>query len=179
MRSVFTLVTFALAALTVPTAGHSAGPYDGTWVVDAPAVPGGRNYAGTACAAVRLQFQVRDNAVIGSLRMVPGTAQGTTVRSGPGRGATPIKGTVAPDGSLTAQWQSFRATGTLAGSRAELRWKGQCGPRVARRAHGIAVGRPAAPSNWDPSYRVSPALPPEPSRSSATRLSSISGENGL
>jgi len=131
MRRMFSPFAFVLAALALPTAGHSAEPYDGNWVFDAPAVPGGRNYAGTACAAVRIWFEIRDNQVIGSLRLVPSTAQGTTVRSGPGPGSTPIKGSVAPDGSLTAQWQSFHATGTFTGSKAEMRWRGQCGPRVA------------------------------------------------
>jgi len=81
-------------------------------------------------AAVRIQFQVREYEIIGSLRMHR-THEGATVRQGPGPGATPIKGTVAPDGTLTAQWQSFRATGKLMSDKAELRWKGQCGPRVA------------------------------------------------
>ena len=120
-----------LVALAVPAGGHAAGPYDGTWVVETPAVGGGGNVGGTACAPVRFQFKVTDNQISGSLRLNPSSPYGATVQQGSGRGATPIQGTVNPDGSVTARWQSFQATGTLAGGKAELRWKGKCGPRIA------------------------------------------------
>jgi hypothetical protein len=108
----------------------AAGPYDGTWQVDAaPAGNPGTNTTGNAqCEGVRLQFQVVDNQVRGSLARSP--YGGNRITQG-GPGATPIKGTVQPDGTINTQWQSYKATGKLTGDKAELRWKGQCGPRVA------------------------------------------------
>jgi hypothetical protein len=126
------LASMAAAALAVATfAANAAGSYDGKWIVEAPAVQGGSYVGGVACNAVRFEFQVKDDQVIGSLRMRPGGATGMTVEQGPGRGATPLQGSVQADGSMTVKWASFHATGTLAGDTAQLKWKGQCGPRVA------------------------------------------------
>jgi hypothetical protein len=131
MKSMLALMAGALLATSMVGA-HAAGPHDGTWVVEAPAVQGSGGYVGgTACAAVRIQFQVKDGQVQGNLRLRPSGASGTSVDQSPGRGSTPIQGSVQPDGTMTAKWQSFHATGTLAGDKAQLTWRGQCGPRVA------------------------------------------------
>lgn len=123
----------ALASSALPAA--AAGPFDGTWVVEAPALPGASSETSSSTAscynAVRFEFQIRDNQVVGTLRQTPyaGVQQGG---SGSSRaGAAPLQGMVQPDGTLTAQWQSYRATGKLTGDRAELTWRGQCGPRTA------------------------------------------------
>ncbi len=118
--------TVALSAISV----HAAGPYDGTWQVDAAAAgTSGTNTTGRAqCEAVRLQFDVKDNQIQSSLARSP---QGGGRVTQTGRGATPISGTVQPDGTVNAQWQSFNVTGKLTGDKAELHWNGQCGPRVA------------------------------------------------
>ena len=130
-------MTLLVVSLSVPAAmiasltprAFAASPYDGTWQVEAaPAGNSGTNTTGRdQCEGVRLQFQVKDSQVQGSMAR---STYGSGV-SQSGRGATPVTGTVKPDGTLNAQWQSFKATGKLTGDKAELRWKGQCGPRVA------------------------------------------------
>ncbi len=127
------LIPFCAAAAMLALPGSAvlaAGPYDGTWQVDAaPAGNPGTNTTGRSqCEALRLRFQVKDNQIQGSMARSP--YGGGRVTEG-GRGATPVTGTVQPDGTLNARWQSFRATGKLTGDKAELRWTGQCGPRVA------------------------------------------------
>ena len=113
----------------------AAGPYDGTWQVDAAPAGNMSTSDVSSCEGVRLQFQVRDNQIQGSLARSP--YGGNRVTQG-GPGATPVKGTVQPDGTINAQWQGYKATGKLTGEKAEMRWKGQCGPRVASggRVHG-------------------------------------------
>jgi hypothetical protein len=134
MKSGMTLLSLSLslpaamiASLTPPAL--AAGPYDGTWQVDAaPAGGGGTNTTSRSdCEGLRLQFQVKDSQVKGSMAR---SVYGSGVTQG-GRGATPVTGTVQPDGTFNAQWQSYKATGKLTGDKAEMSWKGQCGPRVA------------------------------------------------
>src|SRR5262249_45693138 len=97
--------SLALAALAVPGLAGAAGPFDGTWQVDA-APQGG---AGTAtdspsgCEGLRLQFDVKDNQVIGSMRRSPYGAN--RVEQSTGRGSSPVSGTVSPDGTFNAQWE--------------------------------------------------------------------------
>ena len=131
------LTSAAVAALTLPLLpAHAAGPYDGTWVFEAPPVSGGSGdpYDLNSCAGVRFQVQVKDNQVVGNLRMAPyagGSSTGPAVESSPGRGATPVQGTIQPDGKVNAQWQSFTVTGNLASNPPQVSWSGQCGPRTA------------------------------------------------
>jgi hypothetical protein len=125
------LISFSASAmLAMPMVpALAAGPYDGTWQVDAGPAGAGTSVSDVAsCEAVRLQFQVKDNQIHGQLGRSP-YGGGRVTQSG--RGTTPVTGTVAPDGTLNAQWQSYKATGKLTGDKAELNWKGSCGPRVA------------------------------------------------
>ena len=127
----FLISVSAAAAMALPMLpAVAAGPYDGTWQVDAgPAGNPGTNTTGDAqCEAIRLQFQVKDNMIQGDLARSP--YGGNRVTSG-GRGATPISGTVQPDGSFNSKWESYTANGKLTGDKAEMRWTGACGPRVA------------------------------------------------
>jgi hypothetical protein len=131
MKWMIASLSVAAAALALPTlATHAAGSFDGQWYVDAPAagqvsssdVTGG-------CEAVRIPFQISDNRVTGSLQRAPyGTGR---VEAGSGGSASPVTGTVQPDGTLTVAWQNYHASGKLSGDKAELSWKGECGPRVA------------------------------------------------
>jgi len=123
--------SLALAALAVPRLAGAAGPYDGTWQVDAaPAGGAGAATEGpSGCEGLRLQFDVKDNQVIGSMRRSP--YGGGRVEQSTGRGSSPVSGTVAPDGTFNAQWENYRATGKLSGNKAELHWSGTCGPRTA------------------------------------------------
>ena len=130
MKSMPISIAFAaaLAAPTLPAVG--AGPFDGNWYVDAPAADQAQPTAeSSGCDAVRLPFKVVDNQITGSLQRDP-YATGR-VEAGYGSSASPITGTVAPDGTLSAQGQSYQATGKLTGDRAVVRWDGECGPRVA------------------------------------------------
>jgi hypothetical protein len=120
-----TAAAVALAAVCV----HAAGPYDGTWQVEAAAAGTRDSTTGRPrCEGLRLQFEVKDNQIQGSLARSP-RGRGRVTQTG--RGATPITGTVEPDGTVHARWESFNITGKLTGDKAQLRWTGQCGPRLA------------------------------------------------
>ena len=129
-RLLISLSAVTLTALPVLPA-VAAGPYDGTYqVVAAPAGNPGTNTTGESqCEGIQLQFKVVDNQLVGDLARSP--YGGNRVTSG-GMGATPMKGTVQPDGTFTSTWESYTATGKLSqDGKAEMRWSGQCGPRVA------------------------------------------------
>jgi hypothetical protein len=131
MKWTLSTVSFAVAAFALPLMqAHAAGPYDGSWYVDAPAAQN----AGTAerssgCEPVRLPFKVVDNKITGSLQR--GSYGTGRVEAGTGKNATPFSGTVQPDGTFTTQWESYRGIGKLSGNNAELSWTGECGPRKA------------------------------------------------
>jgi hypothetical protein len=129
-------LAIAVLVLALPRA-QAAGPYDGDWFVDAgPAGQAQPTAESSGCDAVRIEFRVIDDRVTGNLRRSPyGTGR---VESG--EGGPPISGTVQPDGTVNAQWQSYRATGKLTGDRAEVRWNGECGPRVATGGRAEAAG---------------------------------------
>ena len=127
----FRSVSLAAAVVVAPLfAAHAAGQYDGNWFVDAPSAQNaGTTERSSGCEPVRIPFTVADNKISGSLQRAPyGTGR---VESGTGKAATPFTGTVAPDGSITAAWESYKATGKLSGNTAQLKWKGECGERVA------------------------------------------------
>lgn len=124
-------VSLAAAVVVAPiVAAHAAGQYDGNWFVDAPAAQNaGTSERSSGCEPVRIPFTVKDNKISGSLQRAPyGTGR---VESGTGKNATPFTGTVGPDGSITASWQSYKATGKLSGNTAQIKWRGECGERVA------------------------------------------------
>jgi hypothetical protein len=147
----------AKGSTTAPRAAARGGRFDGSWVVDAPAAGGvgAGTEVPTGCEAVRIPFTVTGNRVSGSLeRSTYGTGR---VQSGEGRRAAPITGTVAPDGTVNAQWQNYHATGKLVGDRAELRWNGECGQRVATGTRVAAAGEGAGATV--PPQAVNPAAP--------------------
>lgn len=102
--------------------------YDGTWVIESPQTTTGANVQNPqGCEPVRLELQVKDNEITGTLkREVLGRAR---VENAP-RGA-PVTGKVEPDGTINAQWENYVATGKLTGDSGQVRWTGECGPRVA------------------------------------------------
>lgn len=124
------MMSLAIATLALPLPALAAGPYDGSWYVDAPAAQNaGTSERSSGCEPVRLPFKVVDNQISGSLQRSPyGTGR---VEGGAGSSAAPISGTVQPDGSFTANWESYRGAGKLSGNAAELSWNGECGPRKA------------------------------------------------
>ena len=131
MKRTLTSIAFTAAAFALPMLpAYGAGPYDGNWYVDAaPAAQTSSSDVPAGCDAVRLPFQVVDNKIVGSLQRAPyGTGR---VEQGSGSSAAPITGTVRADGTFDAAWENYRGTGKLTGDQAELRWNGECGPRVA------------------------------------------------
>lgn len=105
----------------------AATPYDGTWIVDFPPsgpIPDTNDYV---CPALRLRADVKDGQVSGSLaRFFPGNV----VENATGHAASPVTGTVRPDGSVEAYWLGWIVKGQITGDRADLTLLfGQCGPR--------------------------------------------------
>ena len=146
-RLLISLSAVTLTALPLLPA-VAAGPFDGTYTVMAQAAGGGgTNTTGRPeCEGVQLQFQVVNNQLVGQLARSP-YSPGRVTQGG--RNATPISGTVQPDGSFNASWESFHATGHLTkDGKAELSWRGQCGPRVAQggRTPSENVGSSTAPA---------------------------------
>lgn len=118
----------ALAAGVLPA--HAAGSYDGSWYVDAPATGQDQpTQESSGCEALRIRFTVKDNRVSGSLQHRD-YGEGLEPGDG-GPSAAPLIGTVQPDGTLTAEWETRQFTGRLSGDKAQLRWSGECGARVA------------------------------------------------
>ena len=132
MKTRLNSIPMTIAALLVITfPAYAAGQFDGEWVVDAPRAggAGAGTEVPTGCDPVRIPFKITNNQVSGSLeRETYGTGR---VQAGQGRRASPITGTVQPDGTVHARWQNYRVTGKLSGDQAEVRWKGECGERVA------------------------------------------------
>ena len=142
----WTLRSVSLAAAVVATplvAANAAGQYDGNWFVDAPSAQNaGTTERSSGCEPVRIPFTVSDNKISGSLQRAGyGTGR---VESGTGKNAAPITGTVGPDGTINAQWGSYKATGKLSGDTAQIKWRGECGERVA--TGGRATSTPGSGS---------------------------------
>jgi hypothetical protein len=137
----WTLAPLAAVALAIPLPlAYAAGPFDGTWSVVSPLAVGSGTTANPQCPAVDLRMQIKNSQIVGSLQR----AGRSVVNSQPsnaspitGSNATPVKGSVQSDGSLTAQWQGIHATGKLTGDRLQMSWIGACG---AREATGRRVG---------------------------------------
>jgi hypothetical protein len=127
MLTTITSIAVAAIALPMPTA-HAAGPFDGTWVIDAPAAGGAIGAEGEyTCPALRMPFQVKDGQVIGSLRRTTENR----IEPGAGPNSAPVSGSVGADGGVSVNWMNFHATGKLAGSTGQVMWSGECGPRTA------------------------------------------------
>ena len=129
MKRMLTSISVIVAALAMPLLpAAAAGPYDGSWYVDAPQAGGaGTNENTSGCAPVRIPFTVTDNKISGKLqRAAYGTGRVEASETG-----TPFTGTVAADGGVSAKWENYTVTGKLTGDKAELKWTGQCGDRVA------------------------------------------------
>ncbi|HUK57649.1 MAG TPA: hypothetical protein VLV50_00355 [Stellaceae bacterium] len=114
----------------------AASPYDGTWIVDFPSVYPIPDSNEDLCPALRLRADVKDGQISGSLaRFFPGNV----VENATGHAASPVTGTVHPDGSVEAYWLGWIVKGQITGDRADLTLLfGQCGPRHMT---GIRVAR--------------------------------------
>ena len=124
-RAIFLAAILSLEAAATPAFASS--PYDGTWIVDFPAadlIPDTSEYV---CPALRLRADVKDGQISGSLaRFSPGNV----VENATGYAASPVTGTVHPDGSVEAYWLGWIVKGQITGDQADLTLLfGQCGPR--------------------------------------------------
>jgi hypothetical protein len=127
-----------VAAFCLSGAGKAAdagGVHDGLWTIDVPAA-GPTKEAGYTCPALRLRFRIKDGQISGSLARVYGV-YGTNVENGDARNASPLTGTVLPDGTLHSSWESIAVIGKVTGDRVEMTWRGECGPRVGA---GMRIG---------------------------------------
>jgi hypothetical protein len=117
-------VTFVSTAfLLASPAVRAAGPYDGVWQIDIPQ-SGALQDGGFACGSARIQVQVRDNVVSGSLKR---TSSGSIETGSSGASAAPVSGNVSADGTLTAKWQGYTASGKLSGNSGKLTVQRLCG----------------------------------------------------
>lgn len=121
----------AASFIMAAQAATAAGPYDGTWVVDVPAAGFNSTTSNYACPALRLPIQIESSRVVGSLERVSTTTGAVIVQAGNDRAATPVSGSVAPDGTVRAQWENYSANGRLGPQMGRVTIKGECGPRTA------------------------------------------------
>jgi hypothetical protein len=133
-----TLLSLAIAAGVFGSSplALAATSFDGTWVIDVPASATIASTADSACPALRFPVQIRDNQVAGVLTRVPTRDGGVIFEAGSGTDSGPVTGTVQPDGTVTAQWENYHATGTLSGDSGVVTVAGECGPRTA---HAVRV----------------------------------------
>ncbi len=117
-------------ALALPVLPASAAQYDGRWVIDFPSTGVAGNNQNPACAAVRIVASVANDQIAGSLARSDNSPTEVTDSAGPG--ASPLTGTIAPDGTVSATWQGYEITGKLAGDGGIINVTGECGPRVGK-----------------------------------------------
>lgn len=129
-----TLLSLAIAAGVFGSSplALAAASFDGTWVIDVPASTTIATTGDSACPALRFPVQIRDNQVTGVLTRVPSRDGGVIVEAGNGSDSASVSGTVQPDGTVTAQWENYHATGTLSGDGGVVTVAGECGPRTAQ-----------------------------------------------
>ena len=121
-----TVAAVAIAVYAMPA--QSATPYDGQWIIDAPAAGGAIGAEGQyTCPALRLPFMVKDGKVMGDLHR---TASGS-IDVGKTSNSAPVTGSVSDDGSVTVTWENFHVSGKLGGNTGTVNWAGECGPRTA------------------------------------------------
>jgi hypothetical protein len=132
IRPTLTIAAAAVALLAFASAPSFArGSFDGTWVVDVPASQTLAGNTQPACPASRFPLEVRDNVVYGSLERVFTGGSSPVVETGTDRNARPVVGSVQPDGSVSATWLGYHATGKLNASDGIVTIQGACGPRKA------------------------------------------------
>jgi hypothetical protein len=131
LRSLSMLSTMASAAIALlgvlTNPAHAAGPFDGTWELNAPGAGGGGPEVGNKCPALRLRFEIKDGQVEGRFGRSPDLRE---VGTAEGREGSAFVGSVGPDGTLTTRWEGIDGSGKLAGNTGQLKWKGACGPRA-------------------------------------------------
>ncbi len=125
IRAASVALAFAVGSGLAPA--QASTPYDGVWIVDFPPsdlISGESEYV---CPALRLRADVKDGRISGTLaRFQPGNV----VENATGYAASPVTGSVRPDGSVEAYWLGWIVKGQISGDHADLTLLfGQCGPR--------------------------------------------------
>ena len=120
-------LALALTVGSVAFPARAESSYDGTWIVDFPPADHIADTGEYVCPALRLRADVKDGKISGSLaRFFPGNV----VENATGYPASPVTGSVEPDGSLEAYWLGWIVRGKITGDQADLTLLfGQCGPR--------------------------------------------------
>jgi hypothetical protein len=157
-----------IAACALSAPAFAAGNFDGTWVVDVPAAGLINNRSNNeVCPALRIPIQIRNDQVTGTLQRVATATGAVVVEQGAGSGDSgPVTGTVAPDGTVNAQWQNYHAVGRLGAQTGQVTIQGECGPRMAT---AVRITAPATEGQGGSNAPPAPqapygAAPPNPSR---------------
>ena len=123
----------ALALIAISNVAWAAGRYDGNWVFDFPSAGAVNSFTNEgSCGAFRVPVQIANDQISGSLGVggYGGAGSGSLRSGGYGSSASPVTGTVQPNGSLRGNWQNWTFAGQLANARGDLTIaKSQCGPR--------------------------------------------------
>jgi hypothetical protein len=156
------------AACALSTQVFAAGNYDGTWVVDVPSAGLINDRSNeSVCPALRIPIQIHDDQVTGNLQRVATETGAVIVEQGTGSGDSgPVTGTVAPDGTVNAQWQNYHAVGRLSARTGQVTIQGECGPRTATVVRITAPATAGQGGSNAPPAPQAPygAAPPNPSR---------------
>ncbi len=124
-------LALTVPAVSVALAQPSNGAFDGRWVVDVPPSPVIARTSDSACPALRLPVLIEGDQVTGELSRIPSGAGEMVVGGEQGLAAAPVTGEVAPDGTLSASWENYHATGKLSGDTGQITVQTECGPTVA------------------------------------------------
>jgi hypothetical protein len=106
-----------------------AGEFDGKWVIDFPAPQDNLRSSSDVCTAFRLVVAVKDSRLEATLQREEPSGE---VANSNAANAVPVKGSVAPDGTVTAMWENFPVIGRLTGDIGAISVQGDCGPRTGR-----------------------------------------------
>ena len=124
-----TIAAASLTALVLTFQPVLAGQYDGKWVIDFPAPQNNLQSSQNVCTAFRLVVAVKDNQLEANLQR---EATSLEVENSNAANAVPVKGSVAPDGTVIAKWEKFPVIGRLTGNIGAISVQGDCGPRTGR-----------------------------------------------
>ena len=127
------LAAVAVGALFLSSPlAQAASPFDGSWVIDFPAAGAISTTSDSVCPALRLPFQIRDGRVVGALERVPSRDGSIIVEAAQDNSASPIDGSVAPDGTVSARWEAYNVGGKLVGDTGYVTVRGECGERTGQ-----------------------------------------------
>ena len=131
LAKVFAVAAFSVTAFAPLAFAQGASDYNGVWVLDIPSSPAFSRVGYATCPGLRLPLRIAAGQVTGEVSQVPSATGGLELESGDGPNASPVTGTVSPDGIVNAQWENFRASGRLSGDTGQITVETECGPAQA------------------------------------------------